>query len=157
VRTARAQAGEPDERPGAFLLLPAELASLPVIGTQFEAFTRRATGPRGESRQAHEMRLAVQDAAANIIKHGRMGAAARRLAVQFEFEDSVLQVSLTDQGEPFDPLAVVAALPEGEEPAEGGYGIFLIRALCDEVAYESRAGANTLVLRKLLPAPEETP
>ena len=64
MRTARAQAGEPDERPGAFLLLPAELASLPVIGTQFEAFTRRATGPRGESRQAHEMRLAVQEAAA---------------------------------------------------------------------------------------------
>jgi anti-sigma regulatory factor (Ser/Thr protein kinase) len=50
----------------------------------------------------------------------------------------------------------VVSEPPGsrEDPAEGGYGLFLIQALVDEIYYEARAKGNTLVLRKRLP-PEE--
>lgn len=133
------------------LLLPAVLSSLPVIGRRLLDFARDAAGERGAGQEIHALRLAVQEACTNVIKHGRMSDAERRLAIRFEMEGDQLNILISDQGEPFDPGAVDPTLSWDDEPAEGGYGLFLIRSLVDVMDYQSAGGTNTLTLSKFLP------
>ncbi len=156
MNTARDPAFEQDEQPGDLLLLPIALSALPLIGSRLHAYASQVAGARGEAKEVHDLRLAVQEACANIIKHGQMAPQERRLVVRFEFADDVLSVLITDQGVPFDPPVVLEPPGTAEEPAEGGYGLFLIRALVDEVFYRADTKGNTLVLRKRL-LPEERP
>jgi serine/threonine-protein kinase RsbW len=155
MRPARLPAPASPEPRRAMLLLPVELSSLPIIGARLRAFAEEAAGPIGEAKELHELRLAVQEYATNVIKHGRIEEANRRLVVRFELFQDLLTVFITDQGEAFDPRRE-ATLPGGEEdPAEGGYGLFLIQALVDEIRYETTESGNTLILRKQLPARDE--
>jgi anti-sigma regulatory factor (Ser/Thr protein kinase) len=85
-----------------------------------------------------------------------MSPEERRLAIRFEFAEDVLSVLITDQGAPFAPPVVSEPPGSREDPAEGGYGLYLIRVLVDEMFYQTRARGNTLVLRKRLPPEEQT-
>jgi anti-sigma regulatory factor (Ser/Thr protein kinase) len=138
------------------LLLPVALTSLPFIGSRLHTYACDVAGQRGETKQVHDLRLAVQEACANLIKHGQMAPEERRLVVRFEFAEDVLSVLITDQGAPFEPPVVTELPGTREEPAEGGYGLFLIQALVDEMFYQRHARGNTLVLRKRLPSKEST-
>jgi anti-sigma regulatory factor (Ser/Thr protein kinase) len=154
MKAAREHSLAEEGWPGAMLLLPVALASLPLIGSRLHAFAREVAGERGEAKEVHDLRLAVQEACTNVIKHGRRSAAERRFVIRFEFAEDVLSVLVTDQGAPFEPPVISEPPGSREDPAEGGYGLFLMRALVDEMFYEVRARGNTLVLRKRLP-PEE--
>lgn len=146
-------APRPDEgqRPGDTLLVPADLDSLPFVGARLHAFARDMAGETGDAKEVHDLRLAVQEACANIIKHGALAASDRRLLVRFDFTGGLLSVLVTSRGEPFDPRQE-ASLPSQEfDFAEGGYGLFLIQALVDRVDYLVTEGGNTLVLAKRLP------
>jgi serine/threonine-protein kinase RsbW len=150
---------QPDDLPRepkrAMHLLPAELSSLPIIGERLHAFATDAAGPVGEAKEVHDLRLAVQEACTNLINHGWIASDKRRLAVRFELMGNLLSVYITDQGEAFDPRGEDVT-PAGVSPAEGGYGLALIRSLVDELHYEATESGNTLVLGKRLPPGDET-
>jgi serine/threonine-protein kinase RsbW len=154
MKAARDHSCEAEGAPGSLLLLPVALSSLPLIGSRLRAYACEAAGERGEAKEVHDLRLAVQEACTNVIKHGQMSPEERRLVIRFEFAEDVLSVLITDQGAPFEPPEVSEPPGTREDPAEGGYGLFLIRALVDEMFYEIRPRGNTLVLRKRL-QPEE--
>ncbi len=156
MKAARAPDPAGGQPARAMLLLPAVLSSLPVIGSRLLDFARDAAGERGAGKEVHALRLAVQEACTNVIKHGRMSDADRRLAIRFELEGDQLNILISDSGEPFDPGAVDPTLSLDDEPAEGGYGLFLIRSLVDVINYQSAGGTNTLTLGKVLPPEEST-
>ena len=67
-------------------------------------------------------------------------------------ENGEAAFTLIDGGTPFDPLKVQDPdiLLSGEERPIGGLGIFMVRTLVDELAYEYRDGCNRLTMRKRL-------
>lgn len=146
---------ENEEPRRAMLLLPATLPSLPIIGERLHAFAREICDGLGDAREVHDLRLAVQEACTNLIKHGRLADGDRRLALRFEMNNHALSVLITCRGEAFDPRRETALPGSADEPAEGGYGLFLIRALVDGMSYEAADGGNTLVLVKRLPTGDE--
>ena len=61
-------------------------------------------------------------------------------------------MTVTDQGVPFDPTAVLPpdiTLPVQDRPI-GGLGIHLTRVLTDGFRYERVGGTNVLILEKKL-------
>jgi len=109
---------------------------------------------------AHDLKVAVDEACSNIVEHGYKG---RRgpfpLGVVFEADEKKVAVAVTDRGSPFDP----AQAPEPDLEAHwqdrpiGGLGWHLIRRLVDEVLYESaEESGNRLTLIKRRSSPEKT-
>lgn len=128
--------------------------------SRVRAFVEAACLEAGaEPRTCFDLKLAVDEACANIVEHGypRESPGTMRVAVSFDGER--LTVAITDRGRSFDPSAIAPPdLTAGlEERASGGLGWHLIRSMVDEVAYRAdAAGGNCLTLVKRLRRPEDS-
>jgi serine/threonine-protein kinase RsbW len=102
---------------------------------------------------AWRLRLALDEIVSNIVTHGGAGGEVPGVRLSFRRDGSRIEVTIADEGPPFDPLAHPApdvTLPlEAREP--GGLGIALVRALFDEVTYERTSHNNVLTLRTTEP------
>jgi serine/threonine-protein kinase RsbW len=130
------------------LSVPADFASLRTIATAIKLFVRKHHPERAERKEVHDLRLAVQEACTNIIEHSLHRRPDARLLVVIREIPGGLGVEIQDQGPPYNPRSPLARPPEPTELAEGGYGLFLINTLVDEIHYRSRDGVNRLLLIK---------
>jgi serine/threonine-protein kinase RsbW len=89
--------------------------------------------------------LVSSEAVTNAIRHGTRFE-GEPLAVTVEVSDELFSLRVIDHGPGFD-LETVAA-PDLDQPAEGGYGIFIIKSLMDDVSYVRGDDANSLVMIK---------
>ncbi|HSL24139.1 MAG TPA: ATP-binding protein [Vicinamibacterales bacterium] len=124
--------------------VPATPAGLRVAAEALQAFGARAGWPAATTWQLH---VALDEALSNIVRHGGSG----EIDVSFRTDGKFAEMTVEDDGPPFDPLAHPAPDLRGalETRRPGGLGVALIRSLMDEVRYE-RTYRNVLVLRKRL-------
>lgn len=99
--------------------------------------------------------LASEEALVNIIKHGYKGLATADGEIQISCQEiqapKALEITIKDQGVAFNPLTGAPPIPEGipvDQMPIGGYGVFLIRKIMDQVAYKREGGSNVLTLTK---------
>ena len=92
-------------------------------------------------------RVGLTEAIANGVLYGNGQDPAKKVRVELHFEDLGIRVRVTDEGRGFDPATVPdPTLPENiSKPT--GRGIFLMRALMDEVRFNSSGNSVTLLLR----------
>lgn len=94
------------------------------------------------------IRLALEEAIVNGIKHGNRNDPARRIRIHCRAEAGRLRVRIADQGDGFDPEQVPdPTAPENlERPC--GRGVYLMRAYMDTVCYNSKGNCVTLSKRR---------
>jgi len=109
------------------------------------------TSPASDTNQefVDNVELAVSEACTNAIRHSRAGNAEARMIVRFELYEDRLVVEVKDQGAGFDLEKVPP--PAFKEHPDGGYGLFLMRTIMDEVSYSRGNEYNTLTMKKFLP------
>jgi serine/threonine-protein kinase RsbW len=90
-----------------------------------------------------EVELAMTEALANVICHSYEGRPDEQLQLSLDIDESRLALGIRDCGLPFD--ADRYRPPDLDEPAEGGYGVFLIEQLMDEVSRRPLHDGGTLV------------
>ncbi|MGH1366181.1 MAG: ATP-binding protein [Calditrichia bacterium] len=94
-----------------------------------------------------DLELVICEAAANAIKHGGESGGRNFAMLTFEIGDSSLKINVRDQGKGFD----IGEIPEPDFDSvpEGGYGIYIMRTIMDDVSYNTGDdGWNTLTLIK---------
>lgn len=125
------------------LKITSDPANLSDVRKRIEQFAQRARWPR-ESCDA--IGLVVNEALANVIRHGYGGATDRPIVVTAEVLNDALRISIRDWAKPFDP----SALPERDvcEVRPGGLGLLCMRTLMDEVKYERLSDGMLLKLTK---------
>jgi anti-sigma regulatory factor (Ser/Thr protein kinase) len=129
------------------LIVPNELALLPVVRNFVETACQLAGLDR---KAAADMVLAANEATSNVIRHAHQGRPNALVHVQCVICDDGIEVSLFDQGAPFNICEVPNLDPS--EIRIGGRGVFLIRALVDElVCTHGDGGGNTLRMVKRRP------
>lgn len=116
-------------------------------------FVEQHAQTAGLSKEAIErLKLAVDEACTNIIKHAYKNRPDRPIDVAILLESDRLIVRIRDQGEAFDPTHYRA--PELHTLIQrrqgGGLGVRLIHQLMDEVTYQSRGKYNEVQLIKYL-------
>jgi anti-sigma regulatory factor (Ser/Thr protein kinase) len=97
----------------------------------------------------HDLKLAVDEAAANVIAHGYAGNPGS-IMLSLDFEPQLVTVEITDFGHPFEPAEPEAPDPETalEDLASGGLGLFFIYQTMDEIRYRSGEEGNVLTFIK---------
>ena len=95
------------------------------------------------------LELAVVEAATNVVRHA-YGGRGGRVELDLARDGATISLSVVDSGTAFDPTGVPAPRePDPGDPStwpEGGMGLPIIRAACDELHYLSEGGRNRLTL-----------
>lgn len=133
----------------------AERACLPALLALIDSYcARHDVDPQSQ----HDLRLIVEEACVNVISHAYPLGAPGPLSLQVEARQHggrpVMEITIEDQGAPFNPLAL--AVPDQTGPLEdlpiGGLGVHLIRSLSDLQHYShDRERGNVLTITKFLP------
>ena len=87
----------------------------------------------GDQTALDEIVLAVQEAATNIIRHAYGGRSDRDIHVEVTTSGDQVGISLFDHGKRFERTSAKPPATEGSQL--GGWGIYLIEKLVDEVSY----------------------
>ncbi|HEY7019058.1 MAG TPA: ATP-binding protein [Gaiellaceae bacterium] len=88
----------------------------------------------------HDLKLALTEACTNSVKHAYDNSGGGSVDIVYELRGDRLAVEVGDAGTGFDPPLAGA---DGDELAEGGLGIAIIRALTDEVEIAEREGGGS--------------
>jgi serine/threonine-protein kinase RsbW len=117
------------------LNLPREVDSVPAV----RRLLRCALSTLGLDEQAGtDLEIALTEACANVIKHA---TGAEAYEVRLDVGDDRCSIDVVDDGEGFDLDADPAPTPTSER----GRGLFLIRALAENVRMQSSPRTGSLI------------
>ena len=128
--------------------IPAKVEGMDLI----LAFVSLLLDTNGCSTKARtQLRMAVEEIYVNQTLYA-YPAGDGWVEMRGSVENDTATFTLIDGGTPFDPLA--KADPNitlsGEERGIGGLGIYMVKTMVDELAYEYRDGCNRLMMRRRL-------
>lgn len=131
------------------LSIPSDLRMLAVVRAFVEAICQSAELERSV---IHAIVLATGEAVSNIIRHAHRECPDAQLRIGCRLTTETMEIVLVDEGQPFD-LEKVPCLDPGELRV-GGRGVYLMRALMDEVSCQNLGeGGNILrMVKKTRPA-----
>ena len=99
-----------------------------------------------DSKESKRLRLAVEEAVANVINY----AQASMITLRSTVADGQLTLTIDDDGTPFDPTegsdTDLSVTPDKRPP--GGMGIILMQRMTDGITYQRTDGHNILTLIK---------
>jgi len=95
------------------------------------------------------VRLALEEAVINAIKHGNKMDKARNVTVTYSIDDRECRISVEDEGPGFTPQAVPDPTEDENLELPHGRGLMLMRAYMDEVTFNEQG--NRVTLRKKAP------
>ncbi|MGQ0666179.1 MAG: SpoIIE family protein phosphatase [Nitrospiraceae bacterium] len=131
-------------------MMPNQLMAIPVLQTAFEHYV--AQWERAKP-LLPTLNMALDDLLSNVVQYGFPNDPEEHsIRVEGEVRGEYVILTITDDGVPFNPLAVAApdlSLPHDERDI-GGLGIHLVRSMFDELSYHRTVGHNVLTIKKKL-------
>src|SRR5262249_60587705 len=107
-----------------------------------------AVAPAGlDGDRLTDLAVALAEALSNAAVHGHRLDPRRRVAVAIAVERGCVVVEVSDSGRGFDAGGVSDPTHPERQLATGGRGIFLMRRLVDEVAYNPSGNTVRLTVR----------
>jgi serine/threonine-protein kinase RsbW len=94
------------------------------------------------------IKLALEEALTNAIKHGNCGDASRHITLRYAVTPERVVVIVRDEGCGFHPDDVPDPTTPERLPIPSGRGIMLIRAYMDEVTYRDNGREIRFVKRR---------
>ena len=97
---------------------------------------------------ASNIALVAREAAANAVLHGNQSDPGKHVTAAFAISPDSLTISIADQGEGLDPETLPDPLAPENLLRPSGRGIFLMRALMDEVKFRTLNPGTEITLIK---------
>lgn len=106
-----------------------------------------------DQRTRYDLKLAVEEACANVITHGYADMNPGSIILRLEFDPEQVLVTLTDFGHPFEPYEPDAPDVEAslEDGLTHGFGLYFIYRTMDHIDYTTAVDGNHLTFVKRLP------
>jgi anti-sigma regulatory factor (Ser/Thr protein kinase) len=146
----------PDEPWCERLACPAEPARLPELLELARSACAHMDVP---AQVEHDLLLIAEEACVNVMRHAYPDSAPGPITLQVRVVrhgcTNGIELTLEDQGRPFDPLArpAVDVVVAAEDRAVGGLGVHLIRQLADRLDYRrDPLRGNVFTIEKFLPS-----
>ncbi len=92
-----------------------------------------------------DLAIAVTELVNNAIKHGNKNRVEKKVIVCIVFQNNKVEISITDEGDGFDPETIPDPVAEENLLKEIGRGVFIVNSLMDSVEYSFPSGGGTRV------------
>ena len=93
--------------------------------------------------------ISVTEIVGNAIVHGNKKDKNKKVTVNFDYKDETITVSIQDEGDGFNEKTIANPLEPENLLKESGRGIFIVRALMDEVDFiRSKKGTTVRLVKK---------
>jgi serine/threonine-protein kinase RsbW len=119
------------------LNLPREVNSVPAVRRLLRA---ALTILHVDRQSGADLEIALTEACANVVKHA---AGADKFEVRFDVGDGHCAIDVLDNGTGFDATTADAVSPDAG--SDHGRGLFLIRALGENVRMQSAPRSGSLI------------
>jgi serine/threonine-protein kinase RsbW len=119
------------------LNLPREADSVPAVRRLLRC---ALTILRVDRQSSADLEIALTEACANVVKHAD---GAEKFQVRLDVAADHCAIDVVDDGAGFDPAAAERAVPDTD--GEHGRGLYLIRALSDNVRMHSTPRRGSLI------------
>jgi len=93
------------------------------------------------------IKLALEEALANAIKHGNASDASKNVVVEWVADVGEIRITVCDEGTGFNPDIVPDPTLDENLTKPSGRGVMLMRAYMDEVHFNEEGNRVTLVKR----------
>lgn len=144
LTASRLPTTDPDDRERFRVVLPSDVSQ---VGDLVDVVARCCFGQREPSERARfRLCTVVAEAVANAMLYGNRNDPALRVTVEIDLHDDRVVISVSDEGDGFDPS--VLADPTHPEILEQttGRGLYMIRRLADHVAFNERGNTIWMTL-----------
>jgi len=132
------------------LKITSDPANLRDVRKKVESFAQSVGMP---AQRSDDIGLALNEALANVIRHGYDNAKDRPIVVSVERGDGELHLSIRDWAKPFDPSQVKPKHQGKLSP--GGVGMLCIQELMDHVKFERLSDGMLLTMTKKMIKPDK--
>lgn len=128
--------------------LPSGVEYLPLVDSLCQAFCAWT----GMSKDVtDDMAIAVVEAATNAVVHGNKCDKSKKVNVAFKRRPAEILVSVTDEGEGFDPRRLANPVEGGNIYKDSGRGIYIMKHIMDKVDFDfPRDGGTRVRMSKCL-------
>lgn len=135
--------------------LPSRVGAISLCVDQLMRFIKVFMDKLGALEESEkDIEVSIREALANAVIHGNHEDPRKRIYISCRCQmDGEVSITVRDEGEGFDSPAVPDPTDPQRRLLPNGRGIYLIRALMDEVSFEERG--NVLHMRKKLRTPFE--
>lgn len=104
---------------------------------------------RFSEEERDSLAIAVTEIVGNAIVHGNKKNKNKKVTVDFEYRDNKITVLIQDEGKGFNEKEVANPLEPENLLKESGRGIFIVRALMDQVDFSStEKGTQVRLVKK---------
>jgi len=93
--------------------------------------------------------VATLEAVNNAIKHGNKDNPQKLVDIEIEYENNEIRISVTDEGEGFNPAVIPdPTMPENIEELSGR-GVFLMTKLSDSIKFNEKGNSVTMSFKEV--------
>ncbi|SYZ73870.1 Anti-sigma regulatory factor (Ser/Thr protein kinase) [Candidatus Zixiibacteriota bacterium] len=92
-----------------------------------------------------DIAISVTEIVNNAIIHGNKSDPGKAVTIEIAKNNGAILITISDEGNGFDPGSVQSPIEENNLMREVGRGIFIVRSLMDDVVFEIRRGKGTSV------------
>jgi serine/threonine-protein kinase RsbW len=124
------------------------LVSLTELDDVLEPLVQTLRQAHYGTRDIFALRLAVEEALVNAVKHGHQGRENLPVWVRYQVGEDQVLVEVEDQGSGFNPEQVADPRAPGNRERSSGRGLFLMRYYASWVQYNERGNRVTLCKRR---------
>jgi serine/threonine-protein kinase RsbW len=122
------------------LTLPAQLERIDDARRWSSSWAREAAV---DEDTIQDLELAMTEALSNTIRHGYAEDPAQSIELWLEIDGQRIALTILDRGQPYDPSQRPPI--DFDAGQEGGYGLYLMEQLTDELSRTPREDGGTLV------------
>jgi serine/threonine-protein kinase RsbW len=134
------------EQEGSFCVM--EIPSTLRAAREPEDVILREAEARGYAEETlFAVKLALEEAMTNAVKHGNDCDPGKRVTVRYRVTDETIEVVVRDEGGGFEPDGVPDPTTPDRLPLPNGRGIMLMRAYMDQVHYR-RNGTEVYMMKR---------
>jgi serine/threonine-protein kinase RsbW len=95
-----------------------------------------------------DISIALTELVNNAIHHGNQNDRNKIVTVSFTVDEKKISISISDQGHGFSPASISDPVHPDNLMADNGRGIYLVKALMDNVDYKiSDAGTEVIIIK----------